>query len=294
MDKIERGISEASGLRFVYVDVTKTAKTLEERHLSGPASSLILGEGLIAAALLSTNLKAKGERISFQLRVDGPIKGLCAEANNEGGLRGYTDIKIIDVVDEMIDPHISKILGSQGLLSIVHSNEKKMLASGQINIDPPRVKTAIARYFNHSEQVPTAIEFFPEMKNFHVNKMKGLMVQKMPGADTERFVEVLELFNNGSIRKELSKSNQLLDFLKITGLKDLKLLKSSPLNFSCHCSYKKSVAILHTLPEHDLKEMLKEKKPQKVVCHFCGETYNVKESDLAMILLEKSDDIPEV
>ncbi len=294
MDKIERGISESSGLRFVYVDVTATAKILEERHLSGPASSFVLGEGLIAAALLSTNLKTKGERISFQLRVDGPLKGLCVEANDEGGLRGYTDIKIIDVVDEMIDPHISKILGNQGLLGIVHSNEKKMLSSGQINIEPPRVKTAIARYFNHSEQVPTAIEFFTEMKDFHVNKMKGLMVQKMPGADTESFVEILELFNSGSIKKALSKSKQLLDFLKITGLDDLTLLKSSPLNFSCHCSYEKSVAILHTLPEHDLKEMLKEKKSQKVICHFCGETYNVKESDLAMILLEKSDNIPEV
>lgn len=289
MDKIEHGISNRYGLRFIYVDTTETAKTLEGRHLCGPAAAMVLGEGLVAAALLSSKLKKSEEIISLQFKVDGPIKGVHVEASGGGELRGYTEIKLLDEFDDMPRINTGDILGSYGLLTIFQSNNRKILYSGQIELEAPDIRTATAKYFNQSEQVPTGVEFCSRLEDFHISTMKGLMVQKMPGADTGKFVEVLELLNDRKAAGKLERAGGILDFSGLLAVEDLVLLKEKPLKFYCGCSYEKSAAIMGTLSPYELQEIIRSKEPQKITCHFCGETYLIKTKDVSTALLNKAD-----
>jgi molecular chaperone Hsp33 len=289
MDKIERAISEKYGLRLIYTDVTETARTLEERHLSGPASAELLGHGLIAASMLSSKIKNPTERISFQLKVDGPAKGVMTEVTSDGGLRGYTDIKVIEELDEKDGIEPLEILGSHGLLTIIHSNDKGVIYSGQIKCENPDVRTAVAKYFNQSEQIPTGVEFYASMKDFHIGSMKGLMIQKMPGADTEKFVQILELFHKNEIKEKLKGSSGIAGLKDILDMDDLTILEEKELQFSCGCSYEKSVNIMKTLQIYELQEIIRNKERQRVACHFCGETYLIKEDDISGILLNMAD-----
>lgn len=290
MDKIEFATSNRFGLRLIYVDVTKTAKALEESHLCGPAASEVLGHGLLAAALLSSKIKELNERISFQLKVDGPVKGLMAEVSGNGDLRGYTDIKLHSDFDGAHSLDMVKLMGSRGVLTLIHSNEKKSLYSGQIDVPNPDSRTALARYFNQSEQIPTGVGFYSLMTDYKVGSMKGIMVQKMPGGDTEKFVHILEKFNGGEVKDHLKSVSGLKDFDKLFALDDLTLLESRSLQFNCRCSYEKTVNVLKTLTSYELQDIIQKKIPQRVSCHFCGETYKIKSEDVSALLLEKADE----
>jgi len=289
MDKIEYGISNRFGLRIIYVDVTETAKAVEERHLSGPASAEVLGHGLLAAALLSSKIKEKDERISFQMKVDGPVKGLLTEVSGNGDLRGYADIKLLNEFDGAEPSDMRALMGDKGQLTIIHSNEKGAIYSGQIGMNAPDVRTALARYFNQSEQIATGVEFYSSLEDFHVSVMKGIMVQKLPGADTEKFVHALEQFNSREMANQLKSASGIKDFGSLFSIDDLSLLESRSLQFNCRCSYEKSVKILGMLSTYELQEIIQKKALQRVTCHFCGETYRIKTEDVATLLLEKAD-----
>ena len=289
MDNIKRMLSNKYGLSVVYVDVSDTAKELEKRHLSGPASSMLLGQALVAVSLISIRLKGKKEKLSFQLKADGPVGGVLVEAAANGDLRGYTNVKLLGDLDGQVDLDMKDIIGNHGILSVMHSSDSRVIYSGQINVSPADIRTVTARYFNQSEQIPTGLEIYSDMLDFRINHVSGLMVQKMPGADTEKFVEVLEKISSREVKDGLKAGLDLDKISSLFGMDDLALLDTKPLRFACHCSHEKSIRIMGTLKEIELQEIIKSEKPQKVTCHFCGETYIIKAEELHQVLLEKAD-----
>ncbi len=287
-DFIERLISQKHGLRVVWLDVSETAKELEQRHLSGPAAGQVLGQAIVATALLSTKLKSEDEKISFQLKTDGPLKGVLVDVSTDGALRGYTDVKIIDELDADTEASPDKTLGTTGHLTIIHSNNKKVLSSGTISLSPPEIRKLTARYFNQSEQIPTGVEIYTGMRDFGVEMARGIMVQKMPGADRSKFVEILERFESKKVLSHLSELKTWEDLKSLLALDDLKSLEKGELRFSCPCSYEKSANILGTLSIVELRELVRAGKGQPVVCHFCGESYRVRSEDIERTLLNKA------
>lgn len=289
MDRLERGICNKYGLRIVYADVSETAAALEKRHLSGPVCSEILGQALVAVTLLSSDLKGKTERISFQLKVDGPVKGLFVEAGEDGRLRGYTDAKLLENFDGEENVAMKDVLGLHGKLNVIHSNDKGIIYSGQVSIESPDIRTAVARYLKISQQVPSGAEIYSVMSDHFVDRMTGIIVQKMPGADTEKFVEILELFEKGEVKEHLEKSDGLGSFGTLFNLPDLSVLDTRELRFGCNCSHKKSLGIMGSLNSYELQEIIKKNETQKVTCHFCGETYTLKPDEISTAFLSKAD-----
>lgn len=289
MDTLKRAISDKYGLSLIFVDVSQTALTLEQRHLNGPATAEILGQSVASAALMSSRLKGEGERITFQLKVDGPLGGVIIEAAHDGSIRGYTDVKLLDEVDGKANVQESEVLGKVGTLNVISSNERGIIYSGQVSISPPNIRTAAARYLNQSEQVPTAIEIYSRMHDFRIEKMTGLMVQKLPEADTIKFVHILEKFEDRSVKKLLSRSEGMEGFAELFEIDDIELLEEKEIKFGCRCSYKKSLTVMKSLEAVELEEIIKKKEPQQVICHFCGETYKIKWEDLQSLLLDKAD-----
>jgi len=289
MDILKHIISDKYGLSFIYVDVSKTASTLEQRHLNGPATAEVLGQSLVGAALISSRLKGNSERITFQLKVDGPLGGAIVEAGHDGCLRGYTDVKLLDEVDGREGVKENEVFGDNGTLNVIRSDEGGIIYSGQVNISPPNIRTVTARYLNQSEQVPTGIEIYSKMHDFRIEKMKGLMIQKLPDADTEKFVHVLEKIEDGSVKALLGKMASIDHFADLFEINDLELINEKELKFGCRCNYEKSLMIMQSLEIIELQDIIKKKEMQQVTCHFCGETYKIKWEDLQSVLLEKAD-----
>ena len=289
MDCLKHAISNKYGLSFIYVDVSETAATLEQKHLNGPATGVLLGQSIVGSALLSSRLKGALERVTFQVKTDGPIGGIIVDTGCDGLIRGYTDVKLLADFDGVEDTNENKVLGGSGVLSVIRSDEKGTIYSGQVSLSPPEIKKLAAKYLNQSEQVPTGVEIFSKMHDFKIAKMTGIMVQKLPGADTEKFVHVLEKFDDGSVSELLENFKEIIEFSELFEIDDLKLISEKELKFGCRCSYEKSLSIMGSLEMVELQGIIERKEDQKVTCHFCGETYKLKWENLQSVLLDKAD-----
>ena len=103
-------------------------------------------------------------------------------------------------------------------------------------------------------------------------------------------MEALEKLGSEELREGMMEGLDLNKMSNLFGMDDLVLLDTKPLKFACHCSHEKSVGIMGTLKEIELQEIIKSDEPQKITCHFCGETYKIKIEDVAALLLEKADE----
>ena len=287
MDTIERGISDQYGLRFICVDVTDTASVLALRHRSGPVATEILAQALAAAGLLSSDLENEHECISIQLQVDGPIQGLLVEAAFGGKLRGYTNRKTSTSTTNIQTVAVKESLGNIGKMAVMHSEPGRLIYSGHIQATPPDLEKNLARFYNMSRQVPTAVCLFTLVTNQTLERAVGLAVQKLPFADTQKFVEVLECFNDGRIRRVMAGNASLADVAQPVRISDIMTVGSGRFSFECRCNFQKIVKVLSAFPDSDIREMSESKEPQTVTCHFCGEVYLVSRVQLETILTER-------
>jgi molecular chaperone Hsp33 len=282
-----RALSPAHDLRLALTDVTGPAQELERRHLSGPAASTVLAEALVAASLLTTHLKHPDEALSLQLTVDGPLRGVLAEVWDGGALRGYTQRKLLPEHDgPAVDP--SAVLGRSGTLTVLHSSPVKVVYSGTVSATPPDVRLALARWYNQSQQVPAAVAIYTRLDaEAFLARAAGAVAEKLPGGDTERFVEVLERFQDGTVQQALAEGLDVAQLGARIGLPDLQPLETHPLRFACRCSRDKVEQALLVLPREDLAEMVAEDREHEVTCHFCSHPYRLGPAELKALLTER-------
>ena len=131
-DRIVTARFPSVNLALVYADVTRAARGLEASHLSGPAASRALAEGLVAAALLSAETDDPDEAVSFQLNVHGPVGTVFAEATGAGHLRGYTKAKTLN----------------SDISPIIKEEIRQKVAAGEIHILYLSPETLLARIRN--------------------------------------------------------------------------------------------------------------------------------------------------
>ncbi len=296
MDTILKGLSRNTNIRFAFADVTQTAQVLNDRHGSGRAAAEVLAQALAAAALLSVDASSDDEATLVQLNCDGALDGfkvidprdLTKVATGAGTLRGYTRVKRNRTLDRASEPPLTKTLGRSGVLNVVVSTPEKVLYTGQVDASPPEVRSALARYYNHSLQTPSAVEVVTRMEGGRVKRAMALVGQKMPDGQTEAFVQVLEAFHEGRVRNHLEARNDGDPLWSLFGLDDIETVDSRPLSFACRCNQERVVASLAALETEEIRQMVDTDSAQEVSCHMCGETYVVEHDVLLQILVEKA------
>ena len=116
-------------VRVVFADVTSAAQYLANGHLCGPVAAHYLAKGLAAAALLAAETESPEETVSVQMKCKGPLGGMNVECTGEGGLRGYTEKKILDDFDGMGTPKDAAVIGAKRI-QVTRSLPGKILSQG--------------------------------------------------------------------------------------------------------------------------------------------------------------------
>ncbi len=287
MDTIIKGISLAKEIRFTFVDVTESARTLCLRHGNGRTASAVLGEALAACALLSADSDSPGESVQMQLNCDGPLGGFQVEVTGTGNVRGYTRLKRLDELDRTSEPAAEESLGKKGGLTVIVSTPSKVVYSGHVAANPPEVRSATARYYNQSLQIPSGVEVVVVMEGDELQRAVALVAQKMPSGSTESFVQVLEAFHEGKVGEMLATREGGEVLWDVFGLEDIETTDSRPLAFGCGCSTDAVLQSIAALETEEITEIIDDTGSQEVTCHMCGEIYVVPEDELLQILIER-------
>lgn len=283
-DSLTSAFSPSAKISIVYAEVTDSARELEQSHLCGPTAGLFQAEALAGVALLGTELAEAEETVTLQLRVPGPVGGVLVEAAADGGLRGYTQVKVMNDLDACEELDLSTALGDQAEVLIMRSAPGKILSRAALEISPASVAAGVEQYYRQSLQRQVRIQVSALAYGGFIDGARGFLAECLPDGDGSAFERISRLVDDGTVQECLEASASPQTLCETLGLTDCRFPEPKPLRFSCRCTRERVEAMLSGLPKEDLQAMIAADHPAQIFCHMCGKGYQVEVARLREIL----------
>ncbi len=289
MDYLVRGMTEDGEFRFVAACTTETSNEARRRHATASGASRLLSETMTAASLLSTPLSGE-EKLSLQITSNGPVRGVMADADANGNLRGF--ISNPQVYADLPDaPGGPPPLGREGTILVIRSTPLKVLSRGTVPLFAGEVGSDVGAYLTQSEQVFSAMAlhagFLPDRA---IANACGILIQALPGASLEKFDAYKAVLDGqggrASILHDGSTPELAIETLMnaVAHESPYRILQRADLRFQCACSREKVVDTLRMIGAEELQKMRAEDGQAEVVCRFCNEHYRIDRAELDVLL----------
>ncbi len=279
-DQIQRFLIQDTAIRGQLISLDASFKEILNRVDVKGRSAAILGESLAAICLLASTIKIDG-KITLQIRGDGDLHMLVAQATSERTIRGLIRGHI-----ERDDPRdLKDIFNSDHIvLSIETGNAKPH--QGIVPLEGDNISKALKSYFAHSEQLPTQLWLVASAES-----VSGLLLQQMP--ETKNIKASNEPKDDDWQRVQLMantiKDEELLELssaellYRLFNQDDVQLFDAEPVRFDCSCSKKRTVEMITSLGKTEVDELLTERDDVEIICEFCNQTYTFDRVDVAEI-----------
>lgn len=280
-------IATCEGVRIYAITDTNLVQKAATLHNSAHLATAALGRAMTGALLLSATMK-DNEKISINLKGDGPLGGVFAEAcgSNVKGYTGNPDL-YLPLNNGKLD--VGGAVG-KGTIAVTRYLLNAEPFTGYANLVDGEIASDLTNYLFVSEQTPASVALGVLVnQDGTVAAAGGYFIQAMPGCD-EEVLKKLEL--NVSLSPYVTQMMQLgYDTEKIIQIltRDLKteIKNSYPVSFKCNCSHEKISGMLNSLSKEDL-ESLAELTETEVQCQFCSQKYTFSKEEILTILQQKS------
>lgn len=256
-----------------------------QRHDAWPTAAAALGRVLTGTALLALRLKAGGS-VTVRVRGDGPLGGVLATATPDGAVRGYPVNPHVDLprrADGKLD--VGGAVGARGLLSVSRDLGLRQPYVGHAALVSGEIAEDFTAYLARSEQIPSAVTLGVLVVRGRVRAAGGLMVQLLPGAPASAAAQIegnVARIGPISRRIEGGASPEAL-LSEALGAFVPGVWERTPLRFFCPCSRQRMLDALAALPVTEVRAMREEDGGAELVCHFCGNKYQLGVEDLASV-----------
>lgn len=282
-DKLVKAITK--GVRVYAAVTTDLVNEAIRRHDCYPVAAAALGRTMTGALLLAANLKNK-EALTVNIRGDGPLKNITADAVPEGFVRGY-----------VANPHVELPLNDkgkldvgggvgQGLVTVTRFTGLREPMRGSSEIVTGEIAEDLTNYLYVSEQTPSSIGLGVLVDtDFSAKAAGGFIIQPMPDADEETISRLEE--NLQKLRPVTTMIDEGKDareiILEIMNGFEMEFLTTTDLAFRCQCSKERLEDVLLNLNHDDMESLIADGQAE-VCCHFCGEKYHFSKEELQHLL----------
>ena len=282
-DKLVKAITK--GVRVYAAVTTDLVNEAIRRHDCYPVAAAALGRTMTGALLLAANLKNK-EALTVNIRGDGPLKNITADAVPEGFVRGY-----------VANPHVELPLNDrgkldvgggvgQGLVTVTRFTGLREPMRGSSEIVTGEIAEDLTNYLYVSEQTPSSIGLGVLVDtDFSAKAAGGFIIQPMPDADEEtisRLEENLQKLRPVTTMIDEGKAAREI-ILEIMNGFEMEFLTTTDLAFRCQCSKERLEDVLLNLNHDDMESLIADGQAE-VCCHFCGEKYHFSKEELQHLL----------
>lgn len=274
-DVLRRFLFEHAPVRGVSVRLDATWRAVLARHDYPAPVRQLLGELMVAVALLSATLKFKG-RLVAQLQGHGPVTLLVVEATSERTLRA---IAHWNAEPEHYD--LPALLGDGRLVITVEPEGAGERYQGIVELAGDSVAETMSNYLMQSEQLGTHVWLAADDE-----RAAGLLLQKLP---SEEEAEDADLFNRAVHLAETVTVPELLELPAQRLLKrlffeeDVRLFESEPVCFRCTCNRERVANMLRSLGSDEVHTILLEQGQVEVACEFCNQKYQFDAVDVEQL-----------
>lgn len=268
-DRLFRFIIENTPVRGELVHLNATWQAILERSDYPDNVRNLLGEAMAACALLAATIKFDGSLI-LQIRGDGPLHLLVAQATADGTLRGIARWN-----DDVPAHDLQAIFGNGQMVMTIEPTQGDPY-QGIIALQGERLKDAIENYFSQSEQLNTVLWLASDQQ-----ACAGFLLQEMPGYDEddeawERAWHLAATLTAEEILRLPTK--ELLH--RLFHEDDVRLFEPEPVSFRCSCSRDRIASMLLSLGPGEVQDILQEQGKIKVDCEFCNAHYEFDSVDV--------------
>ena len=286
-DYIIRATAAEETVRAFAIDSTELTAEAREIHHTFPVVTAALGRLLSAGAMMGSMMKGENDKLTLQMKSDGPIAQMTVTADSHGNIKGFAANPSVDIPLKRAGKlDVGGAVG-KGILTVIMDLGLKEPYNGQVEIQTGEIGDDLAYYYTVSEQTPSAVGLGVMVDtDSSVKHAGGFIIQIMPDA-AEETIEALEAKLAGAdpvtamMEKGMGPEEILEYYLGDLGL---KITEKLPVRYYCGCSKEKVAGALATISTDDLKEMVNDGEEIEVKCYFCNSAYKFSTAELEEII----------
>ncbi|MBB6637926.1 Hsp33 family molecular chaperone HslO [Cohnella thailandensis] len=285
-DELVRGTAWNGAIRVFAARTTALVGEMQRRHDTYPTATAALGRTATAAAMMGAMLKGE-EKLTVQVKGDGPIGQIVVDATASGQVRGYADFPHVHLPSNpqgKLD--VAGAVGHTGYLHVTKDLGLKEPYRGSIPLISGELAEDFTYYFASSEQTPSAVGLGVLVDTDNsVLHAGGFIVQVMPGIEEEQLVRLEKaIAGMPHVTALLDQGEDAVGILKFLVGDDLTIHETIEPVFECFCSRERVERTLVSLGREELRKLIDEDGHAEVKCHFCNEDYRFEASELEEIL----------
>ena len=289
-DYIVRATAAGHQVRIFAATTKEMVETARAAHNTSPVATAALGRLMTGAAMMGSMMKGEDDKLTLQIISGGPIKGMTVTADGRANVKGYVANPQV-----MLPPNAYGKLDvggavAPGILRVIKDMGLKEPYTGQIDLVSGEIAEDLTYYFAASEQVNSSVALGVLMeKNNTVKQAGGFIIQLMPYTQ-EQVIEKLEenLKDIPSVTTMLENGETPETMLeKLCAGMDWEILDTIPTRFYCDCSKEKVEKVILSLGKKEIQDMIDDKEPIEVNCHFCNKKYHFTVDELKALIAEK-------
>jgi molecular chaperone Hsp33 len=286
-DRIIRMLAYNGRVSIICANTTNLVEKARLTHDLSPVATAALGRALTVTSMMAVNMKNENDKLTVQIKGNGPLGGMVIISNNFPKLKGYVNNPIVDLPLKNGKLDVGGAIGNDGYLNIIKDIGLKEPYIGMVPLVSGEIAEDFASYFATSEQTNTAVNLGVLVGSNGVKASGGYIITPMPDA-TEDDLFILEnrIREAKPISQMLDENMSLLDIAKdVTGDVNVKVLEENIMPiYECDCSKEKIEKGLISLGKDELQDIINTQIKIETVCHFCNEKYTFTKEELENLI----------
>ncbi len=287
-DQIIKFLAHNGKISVTCASTTNLVEEARKIHDLSPVSTAVLGRVLTMTALMGCEMKNKTDKLTIQIKGNGPIGKIVAVSDNYPHVKACVTNPRVDIpLNEFGKIDVGGAVGNEGFINVIKDIGLKEPYIGVSPLTSGEIAEDFANYYQTSEQKQTAVALGVLVDKNGVRASGGYIITPMPDATLEE-ISIVEqsIFKAGAMSKMLDEQLSLKEIAqKITGDQKVQVIDASiePV-YECGCSKEKFAESLVTLGKKELTELIKEDEKAEIICQFCNKKYNFNKEELEEIL----------
>jgi molecular chaperone Hsp33 len=270
---LDIGLAGQGTFRWVAADLTLTLEEARRRLDLSPLASVALGRALTGAVLLQRISFKAPARLVLEVRGDGPLGTVRAEAETSGRVRGSVGNPRVEGPD-----HGFRIADAVGKGSLFVTRETTGFRAGrytsQVSLVSGELGDDLTHYLEQSEQIRSAVLLGVLPISTGIGAAGGLIVEALPGTEESALSRLEQNIHSleGVSRTLRAGGPARLLAATFEGF-EVEYLEHTKLEYSCGCDRSRLLGYLMALGRDELEDLAQVDGGCEAVCSFCGNRY---------------------
>lgn len=285
-DQLKRFLFEQADVRGEMVQLDVAWQAVLERHDYPPAVRDMLGQLLVAGALLAATMKFNGS-LTLQVRGNGPISLLVVDCSplhgdDEAGplyhVRGMANWH-----GEVPEGDLRSRFGDGSLVITIDPGPGSKRYQGMVALDGGSLADAIDDYLERSEQLATRMWLTADDK-----RAAGMLLQRMPAQHPyDEGWNHLTTLAATITDKELLGLEMDEVIHRLFHLEQIRVFDSQPVAFHCNCSRERVAGALKGMGRGEVMGIIESEGAVEISCQFCNRHYRFDAVDVEQLFTEQ-------